>query len=174
MNNSLPPQAHPAPAPHPGVELAACVRGIQSSIHDWAGSHPRAARVIDPLTASILALLQSLIDLFTSLANTPHPTVRPAARARRLVRPAASHAQSAPRQARRAPLAPEFRPPSLGCRPTPSGRPRAALPTPLCPRAPVAAQASPIACSPRRQARRFSFGSRQRGPSHAYFIPLTK
>ena len=67
--------------PHPASELANCVRDIQASIHGWADTHPRTARIVDPVTAYILALLQSLIDLFAQLAAAPRhvaPNAAPA------------------------------------------------------------------------------------------------
>jgi hypothetical protein len=103
MNISLPPQTGPGPVPAPAPDLAACMRGIQASIHDWAAAHPHAARIADPVTAYILALLQSLIDLFTAFADSRnHPAPYRAAPLR---------AAPSPRQASRAPAARRARSP---------------------------------------------------------------
>ncbi len=68
MNKNPSPQAVPGPAPLPAPDLGSCVQGIRQSILDWTESHPILGRLADPITIQILALLQTLADLFALFA----------------------------------------------------------------------------------------------------------
>ncbi len=118
MNMPPPPQAAPSPAPPPDLlgapdlsgtpDLSHCVEGIRNSILGLSATHPLMGRVLDPITAQLLHLLQILADLLARFAAGDLPAP-PSAPPRTQPAPAPTPRALSPRLAT-APLATTRRP----------------------------------------------------------------
>ena len=186
MNKNPSPQAVPGPAPLPAPDLGSCVQGIRQSILDWTESRPILGRLADPITIHILALLQTLADLFALFAagqlapgaspprsvavepcSLPCPSAAEPASAR--VRNAARH----PNCARRTVTpSPQSGPPRAPARPPRRVPPRRAL-------EPATAGLIPsrhLRCGPRHPQGPSVLEKSlpTSSPTHAYFVPISK
>ena len=186
MNKNPSPQAVPGPAPLPAPDLGSCVQGIRQSILDWTESHPILGRLADPITIHILALLQTLADLFALFAagqlapgaSPPRsaaaqpcspPSVGAAETASARVRNAARNPNCARRTATPSPQSGPPRAPAHPPRRVPLGRALEPATAGLIP-------SRQIRCGPRhRQGPSFFEKSLPTpSPTHAYFVPISK
>jgi hypothetical protein len=162
--------------PHPASELGTCVQGVRQAILDWSDDHPVLGRIADPVTAQILALLQTLIDLIARFAagefspRAPaHAPIVPARTATPAQAPRGARAFSRaarPRYVHReAALAPALRARAPGFRRQYSGprAHRASLPSPVRPRPHPRARPPPNAKT----------GVPATAPTHAHIVPLS-
>jgi len=170
MNMNPTPQAVPGPAPLPAPDLGSCVQGIRQSIIDWAESHPTLGRLADPITVHILALLQTLADLFALFAAGKLAPRTPAvAPVRRAATPRGGRIAARP-QCARAPWAPM---PLIGDPCAPSRRHGGE--TPACAPARPGRDHAPSLRAPSCSPPAFlQIGALAEVPNHACFVTITK